>query len=210
MHLRRTRTETPLPDAYTRVTNPERFLPLRALAVDMMSRLGREYHVTETSAFELIADIMRPFEYARPPMTLTPSSSKEAPISIAFTTFPGLIVRCGRFFHDSFPFCGCDGCAATFDREAERLLQVVGFVVAGEFREEIDIPLIGPPHVRWSLGAIDSPNGSLSSECALTRDGALTLSTESRRIEWSPWSKRMGEPGIGPAIYGSSLRSHSI
>lgn len=198
MHFKRTRTETPSPDAYTRVSNAERFLPLHALAVDMMSRLGREYDVIETSAFELIPGIMRPFEYARPPMTLTPSSSKEAPISIAFTKFPGLIVRCGGLFHDSFPFCGCDGCAATFDREAERLLQILGFVVAGEFREEIDIPLIGTTHVRWSLGAINSPNGSLSSESALTRDRARTLGAGSRRIEWSPWSKRMIEPGISP------------
>lgn len=190
MHLKRTRTETPLPDAYTRVTNPERFLPLHDLAVDTMSRLGRDYDVIETSAFDLMPGIMGPFEYARPPMTLTPSSSKEAPVSIAFTTFPSLSVRCGRFFHDSFPFCGCDACAATVDREAERLLQILGFVVAGQFREEIDIPLIDTPRVRWSLGAIDSPNGSLRSESALRRDRARKLSTVSRRIQWSPWSKR--------------------
>ena len=190
MHLKRTRAETPLPEDYTRVTNPERFLPLHDLAIETMSRLENEYDVINTSAFEIMPGIMQLFEYARPPITLTPASSKEAPISIAFTKFPGLIVRCGRFFHGPFPCCGCDGCASTLEREAESFVQTLASVVAGEFREEIDIPLVGTPHVRWSLGATDSPYGSSSSESALTRDGARMLSTGSRRVEWRPWSKR--------------------
>jgi hypothetical protein len=193
MHLKRRHTETPLPEEYTRVTNPERLLPLHDLAVESMLLLRDAYDVTASSTFELIPGVMRPFEYARPPISLTPRSPTEAPVSIAFTTFPGLTLRCGRFFHEPFPVCGCDACAASFEREAERLQGILHSVVTGDFREEIEIPLLGTAHVSWSVGTANGPHGSSSSRSALPRETARKLSAKSTRIDWSRWSKRTGD-----------------
>ncbi len=197
MHLKRTRVEVPLPVEYTRVTNPERLRPLHDLAVEMMNRLRDEYEVIETPTFELIGT-MRSFDYARPPITLVPVFPNEAPISVAFTTFPGLIVRCGKFFNGSFPVCGCDGCAPTFAREAERFQEIVGFVVAGQFQEEIRIPLFASAHLSWAMGGADNPNGSSSGEVKLPREDALRLSARSIRMQWSAWSKRLNNAGPSP------------
>ena len=192
MHLKRTRTQTPLPEEYTRVTNPERLLPLIDLAVDIMSDLRNAYEVSESSTFDHPPRLRSPFDYDRPPITLTPVSPNEAPIAIAFTTFPGLFVRCGSFFEESFPVCGCDGCAPTLETEAERLRETLGSVVAGHFMEEIEIPLMGSGRLSWSFSLYGSSSGWMT----LSRVDARKLSSGSRRIEWRPWTKRTGEPGI--------------
>src|SRR4051794_291926 len=116
MHLKRRHAATQLPEEYTRVTNPERLRPLHDFAFQLFERLANEYDVAESNEFELVGR-MRPFEYSRPPITLTPNGRNEAPISVAFTTFPGLVLRCGKFFNKPFPICGCDGCAETADEE---------------------------------------------------------------------------------------------
>lgn len=190
MHLKRPRTESPLPEEYTRVTNPERLLPLHDLAADIMSGLSKAYEVIESATFERPPRLRSPFEYARAPITLTPVFPKQAPIAVAFTTFPGLFVRCGSFLEEAFPACGCDACAPTFEREAERLQAIIRAVVAGQFREELDIPLLGSAHLSWSLEAADGAHGSTSSRTMLSRDEALRLSSESKRTEWQPWTKR--------------------
>jgi len=190
MHSKRTRTDSPLPKEYTRVTNPERFLPLHDLAVDIMSGLREAYEVIESPTYESHSRLRPRVEYARPPITLTPVSSKEAPISIAFTTFPGVFVRCGKFVEEPFPICGCDACAPTFEREAERLQEIIRSVVAGHFIEEMDIPLVGRAHLIWSIEASDSAYGSSRRMMFLSRDDARRLSPESERIEWQPWTKR--------------------
>jgi hypothetical protein len=198
MHLKRTRVEVPLPVEYTRVTNPERLLPLHDLAVDIMTRLRDEYEVIETQTFELTSR-MRAFAYARPPITLAPISQNEAPISVAFTQFPSLIVRSGKFFNASFPVCGCDACAPTFEGEAERLQATIRSVVAGHFREELDIPLVGRAHLSWSL--TEGPYASTSSRMMLPRDDARQLSSRSKRIEWHAWTKRASNSALLPRAF---------
>lgn len=46
-------------------------------------------------------------------MKLTPKQDSVAPITIAFTDFPGLGVRVGRWLTDRFPPCGSDACDET-------------------------------------------------------------------------------------------------
>src|SRR5688572_30500627 len=143
--------DVPRPEAYSRVTDPERFQPLRTLALTIVDRLTGDYDVTRTESFASLPD-MRPFEHARPPVTLTPLLSGAAPIAIAFTTFPGLLVRYGRWLADSFPACGCDACGETAAREGERLEDLLREVVAGRFHEELRIPLFRDAKLRWAVG----------------------------------------------------------
>ena len=41
---------------------------------------------------------------------LQPSSGTGARLTVAFTTFPGLLVRFGKWHVEAYPSCGCDAC----------------------------------------------------------------------------------------------------
>ena len=191
MHLKRPRVTTQLPDDYTRITNPERLRPLHDFALQFVAELVNEYDVIESDRFELVPVIMREFDYARPPITLTPNAADEAPFSIAFTTFPGLMVRCGRFFHEPFPVCGCDHCAANLEDEIERLRRILGPVIAGDFAEEVTLPFVGNAYLKWELGRIDGPFGMSGGGTGVPRECARALRLSGvKRIQWQKWTRR--------------------
>ena len=192
----------PAPEDYSRVTNPERFWPLHQHALDLLAQLEATYDVTRSEAFALIPGIMRPFEYARPSVTLTPVAPDAAPVAIAFTTFPSLVVRCGRWHSQPFPSCGCDACAEDAAGEAERLEGILGKVVAGRFSEELRIPLFGdarlmhafpsgPPSVEWS------GEGWTTLPRAVARSLA---GSGPRRVQWQPWPRRWRQAAIVRAV----------
>ena len=190
MHLKRPPVVRELPEEYTRVTNPERLLPLHDFAIDLFGRLANQYDVTESDEFELIGR-MRSFAYARPPITLTPNSHNQAPISVGFTTFPSLVLRCGKFFNEPLPVCGCDACAPSVDEEADRLQNFLGPVIAGDFLEEIELPFLGSAHFKWRLGRMSGPHGLSSGGFGVSRDEARALRrTGFKRIQWDRWSRR--------------------
>lgn len=194
MHLRPNNRVmlTEPPDAYSRVTDAERFRPLHELALDLLGRLRSRYEVTESAAFDLLPGIMQPFEQARPPVTLFPVAPGAAPIAFGFTTFPGLVVRCGRWFSTPFPVCGCDACAATAEHEGARLEELIGDVVAGEFREQLKLPLVGDARLEWWLGSLttgDRHHGKGGTK--IRRDLARMLRVPgSNRVQWKPWPER--------------------
>jgi hypothetical protein len=182
----------PEPDleSYSRVTNPERFLPLQTFALALLDRLAIEYDVIRTEAFMLMPN-MTPFDQPRPPVRLTPVASGAAAISIAFTNFPSLVVRYGNWSAMEFPNCGCDACAATAEREGEELEQLIGDVVTGRFREELRVPLFGRAGVRWSFGDIARAGHLSEGGQSMSRDEARILDTGGpKRIHWQPWLRR--------------------
>ncbi len=190
----------PTPEAYSRVTNPERFLSLHAFALGLLDRLTLEYDVARTDAFTLMPN-MTPFEQARTPVTLTPVAPDAAPVAIAFSTFPSLVVRYGKWSAMAFPNCGCDACAATALREGEQLEQLLGDVVAGRFREELQIPLFGRANVHWSFGDMTRAGHLSEGGQGLSRDQARILHTGGpRRMHWQPWPRRDGGIVRPPAV----------
>jgi hypothetical protein len=193
-------SEAPTPEAYSRVTNPERFRPLHTLALALVDRLTADYDVARTDAFALLPG-MQSFEHARAPVTLTPLAPDAAPVAIAFTTFPSLIVRYGRWLADPFPACGCDACGETAAGEGERLEGLLRAVAAGHFREELTIPVFGEARLRWALGDIASHAGH-SGWRTLPRGQARTLrSGGPRRVQWQPWPRRgLGAAANAPAV----------
>ncbi|HLL48502.1 MAG TPA: DUF6226 family protein [Longimicrobiaceae bacterium] len=181
--------DEPPPEAYSRVTDPERFRPLHRLALDLLDRLDAEYHVSRTEAFEP-GPGMTAFEHARHPVTLTPVDPAAAPVAIAFTPFPSLIVRFGRWIAEPFPSCGCDACAETAEGEGARLEALVHEVVAGRFREELSIPWLGDARLSWSFGDVGVA-GHRSGWTGLPRAQAVALRGRGpRSVQWSPWPRR--------------------
>lgn len=199
MSADRWHTDAPLPESYSRVTDADRFRPLHALAVELLERLAESYDATRTADFEPLAG-QPPFEHARPPITLTPAAATAAPISVAFTRFPGLVVRCGRWLAESFPGCGCDACAETADEEGERLREMLRDVVAGRFRESLSLPLFGPPRLEWTLGD--------PSAVALRGGGRVLGDAEARvlrrdgagEMRWQPWPTRPSERTLRASV----------
>jgi len=108
--------EGPPPEAYSRVTGADRFQPLHRIALELLDQFDEKFDVQreEGQGFD---PSLEPVGFARPSIRLTPADPAAAPIAIAFTTFPGLRVRCGQWMLDSFPSCGCDACAEEIEDE---------------------------------------------------------------------------------------------
>ena len=141
--------ETPEDQAYGRVTNAERFLPLHSAMLEIIGRLKNDFDVEHTEGYGLDAGLERGLDLARPGVRLDPSDSDAAPIAVVFSTFPGLNVRFGRWFNEPYPSCGRDACDETAEGEIERLNELVDDVVAGRFCEAIRRPLISFRGTGW-------------------------------------------------------------
>ena len=189
----------PPPEAYSRVTDAERFRPLHAAMREIIARLQREYDVTLSEGYGLDEELERRVTLAAPTIRLTPSDDGAAPISIAFTDLPGLYLRFGRWLMEPFPDCGCDACDESAEGEIENLTDVIDDVTAGRFREGIRIPLLSGPawkeRERWAdQTRLAQRNTSTWSrgESRIDRERALSLTGGARQLDinWKPWPHR--------------------
>ena len=188
-------TGEPPPEAYSRVTNAERFRPLHPAMLEIISRLENDFEVERTEGYGLDEELERGLELAGPFVRLSPRDPDAAPITVAFSTFPSLYVRFGRWCREPFPDCGCDACDLTADGEIERLNEMVDDVIAGRFREAIDRPPMSFRGTGWRETKLWSPDpdGRRSSRRSRV-DGrrALEMSGGRRRLDldWNPWQPR--------------------
>ena len=175
----------PPPDAYSRVTNPERFRPLHDFALTLLEQLHTSFDADRVDGHGFGRDL-EVGDLARPSVRLVPRDSKAAPLAVAFTTFPGLRVRAGRWFTTVFPGCGCDACDETAEDETIRLAEMIDEVVAGRFREGIAMPPIEECWQEWELW---SPPRRSSARLLIDRERARTMLAEIQgsSIEWAPW-----------------------
>jgi hypothetical protein len=180
--------EGPPPEAYSRVTNAERFRPLHSFIVGLISRLEADFDVDRLDGYGLDDELER-VDLVRPSIKLLPRDPGAAPIVVAFTAFPGLVVRVGRWLTDTFPGCGCDACDETADGEAARLTQMVDSLTAGRFCEAIWVPPVGDG---WQESEFWSPSGRFSSRSSVDRSRARQVLAGSHRLalEWRPWPPR--------------------
>ena len=135
-------SDGPPPEAYSRVTNPERVRPLHDFALMLLAQLDASFAVDRIEGYGLDSEL-EVGDLARPSVRLVPRDSKAAPLAVAFTTFPGLKVRAGHWCTAAFPVCGCDACDETASNETARLSEMIDDVVAGRFREAIAMPPVG-------------------------------------------------------------------
>jgi hypothetical protein len=177
----------PPPEAYSRVTNPERFRPLHTLMVDLIGRLEATFDVERLEGYGLDDELER-VDLARPSVKLLPRDTSAASIAVSFTAFPGLRVRVGRWRIEAFPSCGCDACEETAEGESARLTQMVDDVTAGRFREGIWVPEVGDA---WQESEFCSPSGGSSNRVRIDRSYALQMlaGSDCLRLEWRPWPR---------------------
>lgn len=182
-------SEGPPPEAYSRVSDPERFRPLHNVALRLLEQLEAAFKIERFEGYGLDSEL-EVGDLARPSVRLVPQDPKAAPLVIAFTTFPGLKVRVGRWRTDAFPQCGCDACDETADDEATRLAELVDALTAGRFREGVSLLLAGDG---WQESEYWLPSGHRYSSRSLVERGLareMLARSESSSIEWGPWPRR--------------------
>jgi hypothetical protein len=138
----------PLPEAYSRVTNPERFRVLHSTILAILDRLEADFDVRREEGHGLDEELERKFDLARPSIRLTPADPESAPVTVAFSAFPGLHLRFGLWWKEPAPSCGCDACDESGEQLAEQLTELIEDVVAGRFWESHN------PARRWQEGKI--------------------------------------------------------
>ena len=186
--------EGPPEDAYSRVTEPERFGPLHDWALEAVARLQANYAVTRDEGRGMDAELERT-PLSRPTIKVTPLQDSCAPITIAFTDFPGLAVRFGRWVTEWFPSCGCDACDEMPDEEFERFTKFLSDVVAGRFRESMH-------RQRWRKGwrsaEFWSADHRRSQRTRVPRAEASKILKGKSEIvlEWMPWEPRPNDTAI--------------
>ena len=185
--------EGPPLEAYSRVTNPERFAPLHDIAEETLDRLVSTFRVKRMEGCGLDPELEHRYKLARPTVKLLPQEPLAAPVVVAFSVFPGLHVRFGRWYLTAFPNYGCDACAETAEGEEERLRSLVGNVTAGCFREAICIPAVGDPWIESEFWSELRPilRSGRRSQSRIDPDHAEQLVAESGRssYNWVQWPK---------------------
>ena len=114
--------KTPDDDAYSRITNPERYQPVVDAARALIDQLDAVYDVSRTENADSI--------------DLIPSVG--VPLTFEFTDFPGVIVTvAGNGRLQAFPDCGCDACGDAPPEVIQELDRLVDAAVSGGYREEL-------------------------------------------------------------------------
>lgn len=174
----------PSSDAYGRVTDPDRYGALHDVAGRLIEELVDRYDVRrhEHAGADFVPDGVQ----ARPLVRPAPTDERSAPLSIAFTAFPGLLVRFGRWHVEAFPVCGCDAC----DERPEELVDA--------FHERVEAVVAGRFHETLTGGLRPTRKSTLSGhEWTRSRSEHLTRADVSDLggpidLDWQPW------PGSSP------------
>lgn len=179
----------PPDEAYSRVTDPQRYAPLHAIARDVLDDLQRRFDVTAHSSSEL-----DPNKTAQAPVTtLVPTNPNSSPLSVTFTAFPGLFISFGRTMREPIPVCGCDACDETLEECGEFLRDLVETVVTGSFGERIVHDSEGVWHQTWRSTNARSSSGRTRVTAEEAR--ALREGLGSDNARWSPWPPKLDTTG---------------
>lgn len=181
----------PDPDAYSRVSNPERFQPLVDFIVDRIGALVRTFDVAQSDIFQFgRADGVQSFLPSRPPIMLTPRSAAASPLAVAFTNFPSVLMRCGHWRIESFPQCGCDACQETVEEEIARFSRTVDAVVEGRFYEVATRPLLGRAAIRHEFRDADGIGRSGGTHYLTRAQARELLHGRPLSPQWAAWRER--------------------
>ena len=179
-------------EAYSRVTDAERFRPLHSAVLDMILGLEATYDVERVEGYGLDEELEEPFDLAHPSVRLSPKDPDAAPIAVAFSDYPGLHVRFGRWSTELFPVCGCDACDESAEDEINRVTKLVYSVIRGGFREVVQRPVLLFVGRGWRITEFRTGVGSHSSHSRLDGAEARRMTGGRRRLEldWAAWPRR--------------------
>jgi hypothetical protein len=164
--------------------DPARFAALHDTAETLLESLAEGYMVERRESKELLG----PADALVRMVRLIPRTPAAGPLAVAFTDFPGLMVRLGRWWAEALPACGCDDCGEDPEELAEVLRIQVSALVEGGLWER----------VRRGVGASWFETRLIGAGISARREGPLTSrdAREARRsgfaaaVQWAPWPRR--------------------
>ena len=197
--------EGPPDEAYSRVTEPERFAPLHGWALEAVARLQTEYEATLNQDGVTDSELKRS-PLSRPLIKFTPIQDSSAPITIAFTDFPGLGLRMGRWFTDYFPSCGCDACDEVPEDEFERFTELLSDVVAGGLGNHCTWVPEAQEGAAGNCGMVSTAAALADRRCHGTRHSRFWAAR--RKLPWSglPGNQEPARPPISSYAMVASAR----
>ena len=197
-------------EAYSRVTGAERFKPLHSAILDTILKLEAAFDVVRKESYGLDEELEKPFKLARPSIKLGPNDPDAAAITVAFSDFPGLNVRFGRWSTELFPVCGCDACDESADDEIQRVTRMIESVTGGGFREAVHrsgVPFVGRG---WLETEFRSPSSARSGRSRLDRPRARRMAGGRRRrteYNWTQLPRRQLTPSPVEFLASNSMHS---
>ncbi|MEV4345990.1 DUF6226 family protein [Actinoplanes sp. NPDC049596] len=166
------------------ITGSIRFSVLHDAAGALLAELDERYMVDRRETKEQLGPAEALVRIER----LMPRTPAAAPLAIAFTDFPGLRLRLGRWWVETLPACGCDDCEEDPAQLVEVLRTQAYALVEGGLWERVRRGVGGSWFETRLIGV--GVNGR--------REGPLTRQDgrEARRsgfaapVLWAPWPRR--------------------
>lgn len=171
-------------DAYERVTNPQRYRILYAVAEELLDQLVAQYDVERVEGGAALDEELARGVDVRRVVRLAPKAERGASLTVAVTGFPGLSVRFGRWHIEAFPACGCDACDEDPSEVANELREKVEAVADGRFAERLSRGL--RPALEYEFRG---ESWSSSGRRSLTRRHARKLGG-AERLDYPSWPRR--------------------
>jgi hypothetical protein len=133
-------------------------------------------------------ELLGPTEALVRTVRLIPRTPAAGPLAVAFTDFPGLMVRLGRWWAEALPACGCDDCGEDPEELAEVLRMQVAALVEGGLWERVRRGLAGS----WRETRLIGPGFSISREAEISASEARAARREgfAAAVQWAPWPRR--------------------
>jgi hypothetical protein len=162
----------------------DRFAVLHGIAETLLDELAERYVVERRETKELLGAGEALVRMVR----LIPRTPAAGPLAVAFTDFPGLMVRLGRWWAEALPACGCEGCGEDPAELAAVLRVQVNALVEGGLWER----------VRRGVGGSWFETRLIGVGLSARREGPLTSrdARDARRggfaapVLWAPWPLR--------------------
>lgn len=186
---------SPPEDAYSLVTNPQRFTPLHAVADALVEWLQNTFDVTIEEGPAVATDLLHlPDDFVRA-IRVVPREPKMASLTFVLTPFPGVYLHAGLLHDFHFPTCGCDACDEDATSVAEELEWTVRTVVSGGYSERLD-----PWPGHWIEYGLDEPGVRSQSGRSRTNDlpgerVKIARTALPRSGSWLPWQGNPPDDG---------------
>ena len=172
------------PQAYSQVTDPGRYAVLHEAAERLLDELTSRYTVERRETAEPLGATGERVRTVR----LIPRTPAAAPLAVAFTDFPGVVLRLGRWYSESLPGCGCDACDERPQDLVDEMRLQIGALVEGGLWERVRRGMTGS----WSETRLVGEGFDQGYETPLDPREARAARRDgfAAPVQWAPWPKR--------------------
>jgi hypothetical protein len=169
---------------FSQVTGAVRYHVLHEAAEDLLDELTGRYTVERRESKEPLA----PGASLVRTIRLIPHTPEAAPLAVAFTDFPSIVLRLGRWYQQTLPSCGCDTCDEDPAELITELRLRAAALVEGGLWERIRRRAAGS----WSETRLIGPGLTATQQAPLEPAAARAARRDgfAAAVQWAPWPRR--------------------